>query len=31
VYNLRQKLELDPAQPRRLLTVREVGYKLVSA
>ena len=30
VYNLRQKIELDPAQPKRLLTVREVGYKLVA-
>jgi len=29
VYNLRQKIELDPARPKRLLTVREVGYKLV--
>jgi len=29
VYNLRQKIELDPARPTRLLTVREVGYKLV--
>ena len=31
VYNLRQKLEPDPARPKRLLTVREVGYKLVRA
>jgi len=30
VYNLRQKIEPDPAQPKRLLTVREVGYKLVA-
>ena len=29
VYNLRQKIEPDPARPTRLLTVREVGYKLV--
>ncbi len=31
VYNLRQKIEPEPAQPKRLLTVREVGYKLVGA
>lgn len=30
VYNLRQKIEADPASPKRLLTVREVGYKLVA-
>ncbi len=28
VYNLRQKIEPYPARPTRLLTVREVGYKL---
>lgn len=27
---LREKLEEDPAHPRRLLTVRGVGYKLVT-
>jgi DNA-binding response OmpR family regulator len=26
---LRQKLESDPDQPKRILTVRGVGYKLV--
>ncbi len=30
IYNLRHKLEPDPAQPTRLVTVREVGYKLVA-
>jgi two-component system, OmpR family, response regulator RegX3 len=29
VSNLRRKLERDPAHPDRILTVREVGYKLV--
>jgi len=29
VYNLRQKIETDPANPQRVVTVREVGYKLV--
>ena len=29
VSNLRRKLEADPRRPRRLLTVRGVGYKLV--
>ncbi len=29
VYNLRQKIEADPAHPKRLVTVRDVGYKLV--
>jgi len=28
IYNLRQKIETDPASPRRIVTVREVGYKL---
>ena len=28
---LREKIEEDPASPRRLLTVRNVGYKLVAA
>jgi len=28
VYNLRQKIEPDPTHPARLMTVREVGYKL---
>jgi len=31
VSNLRRKLEDDPQNPRRLLTVRGVGYKLVAA
>jgi DNA-binding response OmpR family regulator len=31
VSNLRRKIERDPAHPERLLTVREVGYKLVAA
>lgn len=29
VLNLRRKLEAEPARPRRLLTVRGVGFKLV--
>jgi two-component system response regulator RegX3 len=29
VSNLRAKLERDPAQPKRILTVRGAGYKLV--
>jgi two-component system response regulator RegX3 len=28
VSNLRRKLERDPAHPERIITVREVGYKL---
>jgi DNA-binding response OmpR family regulator len=31
VSNLRRKLEQDPRKPRRLLTVRGVGYKLVAS
>jgi two-component system response regulator RegX3 len=31
VSNLRRKLEADPRNPRRLLTVRGIGYKLVAA
>jgi two-component system response regulator RegX3 len=31
VSNLRRKLEQDPRRPKRLLTVRGVGYKLVAA
>src|SRR3954447_827366 len=31
VSNLRRKLEPEPRHPRRLLTVRGVGYKLVAA
>ncbi|HXQ34717.1 MAG TPA: helix-turn-helix domain-containing protein, partial [Anaerolineales bacterium] len=27
---LREKLEVDPNRPQRILTVRGVGYKLVS-
>jgi two-component system, OmpR family, response regulator RegX3 len=30
VSNLRQKLERDPANPERILTVRGVGYKLAA-
>ncbi len=30
VANLRKKIERDPAHPTRLVTVREVGYKLVA-
>jgi DNA-binding response OmpR family regulator len=30
VSNLRRKLETDPRHPRRLLTVRGVGYRLVA-
>jgi len=30
VSNLRRKVERDPAHPERILTVREVGYKLTS-
>jgi two-component system response regulator RegX3 len=29
ISNLRRKLESDPLRPRRLVTVRGVGYKLV--
>jgi DNA-binding response OmpR family regulator len=29
VSNLRRKIEADPADPQRLVTVREAGYKLV--
>jgi DNA-binding response OmpR family regulator len=29
ISNLRRKIEEDPDRPRRLLTVRGVGYKLV--
>jgi len=28
ILSLRQKLEADPARPRHILTVRQVGYKL---
>jgi DNA-binding response OmpR family regulator len=27
--NLRKKIEADPSEPRRLITVHGVGYKLV--
>ena len=30
ISNLRRKLEADPRRPRRLVTVRGVGYKLVA-
>jgi DNA-binding response OmpR family regulator len=29
ISNLRRKIERDPAHPERILTVREIGYKLV--
>jgi two-component system response regulator RegX3 len=31
ISNLRRKLELDPGNPRRIVTVRGFGYKLVPA
>jgi DNA-binding response OmpR family regulator len=31
ISNLRRKIEKDPAQPERLVTVRGMGYKLVAA
>jgi two-component system response regulator RegX3 len=31
ISNLRRKIERDPTQPERLLTVRGSGYKLVGA
>jgi two-component system response regulator RegX3 len=31
ISNLRHKIERDPSRPERLVTVREIGYKLVSA
>jgi two-component system, OmpR family, response regulator RegX3 len=31
ISNLRRKIEHDPSQPQRLLTVRGVGYKLMPA
>lgn len=31
ISNLRHKVEHDPSQPRRILTIRGVGYKLVPA
>jgi DNA-binding response OmpR family regulator len=31
VSNLRKKIERDPAHPARIITVREIGYKLVPA
>lgn len=31
VLNLRRKIEADPSRPKRLLTVRGVGFKLVAA
>jgi two-component system response regulator RegX3 len=30
ISNLRRKVERDPAHPERIVTVREVGYKLVA-
>jgi len=31
ISNLRRKIERDPAHPERILTVREIGYKLAPA
>ena len=31
ISNLRRKIERDPSQPERLVTVRGEGYKLVAA
>jgi two-component system response regulator RegX3 len=31
IFKLRRKIERDPAQPERLVTVRGIGYKLVTA
>jgi len=31
ISNLRRKIERDPAHPARIVTVREVGYKLMAA
>jgi two-component system response regulator RegX3 len=31
ISTLRRKIERDPTHPRRIVTVREVGYKLVAA
>jgi DNA-binding response OmpR family regulator len=30
ISNLRRKLESDPRHPRRLITARGVGYKLMA-
>jgi DNA-binding response OmpR family regulator len=30
ISNLRRKIEVDPSRPERIVTVREVGYKLVA-
>jgi len=30
VSNLRRKIERDPTRPQRLVTVRGLGYKLLS-
>jgi len=31
ISNLRRKIERDPSQPARLVTVRGLGYKLMPA
>jgi two-component system response regulator RegX3 len=30
ISNLRRKVELDPSDPRRIVTVRGIGYKLAA-
>jgi len=30
ISNLRRKVEADPSEPRRIVTVRGIGYKLVA-
>jgi Response regulators consisting of a CheY-like receiver domain and a winged-helix DNA-binding domain len=30
IQRIREKIEVDPKKPKRLITVRGVGYKLVN-